>query len=266
MPTAAPEDDASERALRASTVGPTLSFALLGLVTVLAVGLLGLSQQASVARDRDLAATALAGPSLGALGSSAGDRAVAPVRSEPVRPVATGLLTSWSPTRVVTPPEGGAVSVGGGSGLAADLPGEGTSSGSVDEPAAGPVRQPAAAPAPERKPAPKKPVAKKPAAKKPAGRSPRPRSPWRRSRPAKKPAAKKPAAKKPAAKKPARRSRRRRSPRPRSPAGEEARGEEAGREEARGEEAGDRDAGRAQAGAGQAPRHSTGHEAPPPAR
>ena len=151
MPTAAPEDDASERALRASTVGPTLSFALLGLVTVLAVGLLGLSQQASVARDRDLAATALAGPSLGALGSSAGDRAAAPVRSEPVRPVATGLLTSWSPTRVVTPPEGGAVSVGGGSGLAADLPGEGTSSGPVDEPAAGPVRQPAAAPAPARR-------------------------------------------------------------------------------------------------------------------
>ena len=110
MPTAAPEDDASERALRASTVGPTLSFALLGLVTVLAVGLLGLSQQASVARDRDLAATALAGPSLGALGSSAGDRAAAPVRSEPVRPVATGLLTSWSPTRAATAPEGGAVS------------------------------------------------------------------------------------------------------------------------------------------------------------
>ena len=198
MPTAAPEDDASERALRASTVGPTLSFALLGLVTVLAVGLLGLSQQASVARDRDLAATALAGPSLGALGSSAGDRAVAPVRSEPVRPVATGLLTSWSPTRVVTPPEGGAVSVGGGSGLAADLPGEGTSSGSVDEPAAGPVRQPAAAPAPERKPAPKKPVVKKPAGKKPA-------------------------AKKPGAQ---------------EACGEEARGEEAGRREAGREEAG----------------------------
>ena len=185
MPTAAPEDDASERALRASTVGPTLSFALLGLVTVLAVGLLGLSQQASVARDRDLAATALAGPSLGALGSSAGDRAAAPVRSEPVRPLATGLLTSWSAPRVVAPPEapgGGAVSVGGGSGLAADLPGEGTSSGPVDEPAA--------APAPGRKPAAKKPVAKKPAGKKPAGKKPA----------AKKPAAKKPAAKKPAAK------------------------------------------------------------------
>ena len=251
MPTAAPEDDASERALRASTVGPTLSFALLGLVTVLAVGLLGLSQQASVARDRDLAATALAGPSLGALGSSAGDRAVAPVRSEPVRPVATGLLTSWSPTRVVTPPEGGAVSLGGGSGLAADLPGEGTSSGPVDEPAAGPVRQPAAAPAPERKPAAKKPVAKKPAGKKPRPRSrrrrsPRPRSPRRRSRRG--------------------RSRRPRSRPRRSRPGEEARGEEAGREEAGGEEAGDRDAGRAQAGAGQAPRHSTGHETPPPAR
>lgn len=173
MPTAVPEDDASERALRASTVGPTLSFALLGLVTVLAVGLLGLSQQASVARDRDLAGTALAGPSLGALGSSAGDRAAAPVRSEPVRPVATGLLTSWSAPRVVTPPEapgGEAVSIGGGSGLAADLPGEGTPSGPVDEPAAGPVRQPAAAPAPVRKPAAKKRTVKKPVAKKPAAK------------------------------------------------------------------------------------------------
>ena len=171
MPTAAPQDDACERALRASTVGPTLSFALLGLVTVLAVGLLGLSQQASVARDRDLAGTALAGPSLGALGSSAGDRAAAPVRPEPVRPVATGLLTSWSATRVVAPPEvpdGGAVSVGGGSGLAAELPGEGTSSRPMDEPAAGPVRRPAAAAAPGRKPAAQKPVAKKPVARKPA--------------------------------------------------------------------------------------------------
>ena len=168
MPTAAPEDDASERALRASTVGPTLSFALLGLVTVLAVGLLGLSQQASVARDRNLAGTALAGPSLGALDSSAGDHAASPVRPEPVRPVATGLLTSW----VVPPeaPDGAAVSVGGGSGLAADLPGEGMSSGPVDEPAAGPVRQPAAAPAPVRKPAAKKPVAKKPFAKKPVAK------------------------------------------------------------------------------------------------
>ena len=260
MPTAAPEDDASERALRASTVGPTLSFALLGLVTVLAVGLLGLSQQASVARDRDLAATALAGPSLGALGSSAGDRPTAPVRSEPVRPVATGLLTSWSPTRVVTPPEGGAVSVGGGSGLAADLPGEGTSSGPVDEPAAGPVRQPATAPAPKRKPAPKKPVAKKPAGKKPAAKKPV----------AKKPAGKKPAVKKPVAKEPAEEARgqeaRGEEARGEEARGEEARRKEAGRKEARREEAGDRDAGRAQAGAGQAPRHSTGHETPPPAR
>src|SRR5690348_17688133 len=123
MPTAAPEDDASERALRASTVGPTLSFALLGLVTVLAVGLLGLSQQASVARDRGLASTALARPSLGALGSSAGDRAAAPARPAPVRPVATGLLPSWSPPRAVAPsaaPPGGAVNGGGGSGFAAD--------------------------------------------------------------------------------------------------------------------------------------------------
>ena len=205
MPTAVPEDDASERALRASTVGPTLSFALLGLVTVLAVGLLGLSQQASVARDRDLAGTALAGPSLGALGSSAGDRAAAPVRSEPVRPVATGLLTSWSAPRVVTPPEapgGEAVSIGGGSGLAADLPGEGTPSGPVDEPAAGPVRQPAA-PAPERKPAAKKPVAKKPAAKKPAGKKPVAKKPVAKKPATKKSVAKKPAAKKLAAKKPA---------------------------------------------------------------
>ena len=199
MPTAAPQDDASERALRASTVGPTLSFALLGLVTVLAVGLLGLSQQASVARDRDLAGTALAGPSLGALGSSAGDRAAAPVRPEPMRPVATGLVTSWSATPVVSPPEvpkGAAVSVGGGSGLAADLPGEGTSSGPVDEPAAGPAD-------PGRRPAAKKPAAKKPAAKKVAAKKPAAKKVAAKKPAAKKVAARRPAAKKPVAKKPA---------------------------------------------------------------
>src|SRR5690349_16197141 len=201
MPTAAPQDDASERGLRASTVGPTLSFAFLGLVTVLAVGLVGLSQQASVARDRNLAGTALAGPSLRALGSSAGDRAAAPVRSEPVRPVATALLTSWPPTPVVAPPEvpeGGAVSVGGGSGLAADLPGEATSSPAVGEPAAGTAGEPVAAPAPGSKRAARKPVAKKPAAKKPVAKRPAANKPV-----AKKPAAKKAAAKKPIAKKPA---------------------------------------------------------------
>ena len=51
MPSLVPADPASERALRASPLVPTLSFAALGLATMVAVGALGLAQQPSAGAD-----------------------------------------------------------------------------------------------------------------------------------------------------------------------------------------------------------------------
>ena len=225
MPTAPPEDDASERALRASTVGPTLSFALLGLVTVLAVGLLGLSQQASVARDRDLAGTALAGPRLGALDSSASDRAASH------GPAGAGAPRRHGPPR---PP---------GSRRASGRSGRRRRSASAAAAASPPTCRATATSSgtPQLRPSRRRP-ARRPRRRSRPRRSRRPRSRPRRS--------------------PRPRSRPRRSRRRKKPRREEARGEEAGREEAGGQEAGREEAGSRREDSRRQARLAAGREQP----
>jgi hypothetical protein len=136
MPTSAPADLASARALRASPVAPTVSFAVLGLVTVLALGLLGLSQQASVTGDRAPAGGAVRAPHLVLAGPSDVPRAASPLLPDSLRmvvPVARSAVRSAAgPGAAFT--HDGAVVIGQGSVVAAELPGQ---SGTTE-----PVRQP----------------------------------------------------------------------------------------------------------------------------
>lgn len=157
MPATEPEDVASERALRASPVAPTVAFAVLGLVTVFAVGSLGLSQQPSATRDDAPPVVALQAPHLTLAGPPEGASAAVPssLRLVPAGSPAAGSAAPGSDSVVSAdvprqtaedgdtrapaggvrsggerPSQGGGVDgvvvVGGGGGVAAELPGDGT--------------------------------------------------------------------------------------------------------------------------------------------
>ncbi len=122
MPSLVPADAASERALRASPLGPTLSFAALGLATMVAVGALGLAQQPSAAAHLGSPHISVRPPDLTLAGAPADARAVAPdiARVTPVELPGAGSLRIPAPVETVEPVVD--PSVRSSAGTTADLP------------------------------------------------------------------------------------------------------------------------------------------------
>ena len=176
MPPLAPADPASERALRASPLVPTLSFAALGLATMVAIGALGLAQQPSAGAAPSSPGIPVRPPALTLAGAPAEARAATP---DVARVTPAGLPTELPGARLLRGPaspvtvvpvvdssdrsldRSGArahagsapVAVGRGARLAAGLPGHGAAAGSSGD-ADGAHRPVAAArkPAPSRQP------------------------------------------------------------------------------------------------------------------
>jgi len=181
MPSLVPADPASERALRASPLVPTLSFAALGLATMVAIGALGLAQHPSAAPSLAAPSISVRPPDLTLAGAPAEARAVAPevARVLPVELPAAGSLRTPASAETVVPvvepgqrSSGGSathsragsaqevpLAVGRGARVAAGLPGKDAAAGSsrsadgADRPLAAarkPSRSPQPVPAPRR--------------------------------------------------------------------------------------------------------------------
>ena len=182
MPSLAPADPASERALRASPLVPTLSFAALGLATMVAIGALGLAQHPAAAPDVASPGISVRPPQLSLAGVPAEARSATPeaASATPVALPGAGLLRAATPTEMVVPvvdssarsagrgsgarsatgsAQETAVAVGRGTRLTAGLPGQGAVAGSpgsangADRPVAAARKRPTSpqpVPAPQR--------------------------------------------------------------------------------------------------------------------